>query len=115
MNAVTGTVLLIADATTKLTNPDFYLKMVFIVIGVVVLNVMRTRIFADPDLDSAPVHGSRQGPGVALTGRLDGCHHRRPFVGLSRTSVGRHQGPDQQVILLGGQSWRRAGVWAGLS
>ena len=30
VNAATGTVLLAADATTKLTNPDFYVKMVFV-------------------------------------------------------------------------------------
>src|SRR5437660_11997043 len=30
LNAITGTILLIADATTKLTNPDFYVKMAFI-------------------------------------------------------------------------------------
>src|SRR5713226_9688006 len=29
INAITGTTLLIADATTKLPNPDFYVKMVF--------------------------------------------------------------------------------------
>ena len=34
INALTGTILLIADATTKLTNPDFYVKMVFIFFGV---------------------------------------------------------------------------------
>src|SRR2546423_12650077 len=30
VNAVTGTVLLAADATTKMANPDFYVKMGFI-------------------------------------------------------------------------------------
>src|SRR4051812_2204411 len=29
VNAITGTMLLAADATTKLANPDFYVKMVF--------------------------------------------------------------------------------------
>jgi hypothetical protein len=61
INAVTGTVLLIADATTKLTNPDFYVKMVFIALGVVVLARMRKSIFADPQLDKAPVTGSAKG------------------------------------------------------
>jgi hypothetical protein len=55
INAVTGTILLIADATTKLTNPDFYVKMVFVFSGVVVLAVMRRKVFRDPKLDQVPV------------------------------------------------------------
>lgn len=55
INAVTGTILLVADATTKLTNWDFYVKMIFIFIGVWVLYVMRGRVFGDPELDKAPV------------------------------------------------------------
>lgn len=55
INAVTGTILLIADATTKLTNPDFYVKMVFVFAGVVVLIVMRRKVFRNPKLDDAPV------------------------------------------------------------
>lgn len=51
MNLVTGTILLIADATTKLTNPDFYVKMVFVICGVVLLKVMRSKVFGNPDLD----------------------------------------------------------------
>ena len=34
VNAATGTVLLIADAATKLTNWDFYVKMAFVFAGV---------------------------------------------------------------------------------
>ncbi|MEQ1946502.1 MAG: hypothetical protein ABL995_04900 [Bryobacteraceae bacterium] len=55
LNAITGTVLLVADATTKMTNWDFYVKMVFITIGTVVLAKMRTVVFADPNLDKAPI------------------------------------------------------------
>ena len=61
INAITGTILLIADATTKLTNPDFYVKMVFIAFGLVVLVRMRKRVFGDPQLDVAPVNGSAKG------------------------------------------------------
>ena len=55
INAVTGTGLLMADATTKLRNPDFYVKMVFVFAGVAILQMQRKKVFADPQLDSAPV------------------------------------------------------------
>jgi len=55
LNAATGTLLLMADATTKLTNPDFGVKMAFIFAGVAVLYAMQKRVFADPGLDDAPV------------------------------------------------------------
>ena len=58
INAVTGTILLIADATTKLTNWDFYVKMIFITIGTIVLYKMRKSVFADPQLDKGPVPGN---------------------------------------------------------
>jgi hypothetical protein len=58
INAVTGTTLMIADATTKLTNYDFYIKMVFVFSGVVLLKMMPRGIFATPELDQKPVPGS---------------------------------------------------------
>lgn len=57
INAVTGTVLMIADASTKLTNPVFYIKMVFVFAGVALLVVMRKRVFEGSELDRAPVTG----------------------------------------------------------
>jgi hypothetical protein len=55
INLITGTILLIADATTKLTNPDFYVKMVFVISGVIVLKIMRKKVFGDPNLDQGPM------------------------------------------------------------
>jgi hypothetical protein len=55
VNAITGTVLLIADATTKLTNWDFYLKMVFVFVGVYLFYRMRKSVFGNPELDKGPV------------------------------------------------------------
>jgi hypothetical protein len=55
INAVTGTVMMIADATAKLTNWDFYVKMVFVFSGVYLLRVMRTKVFGNPALDKGPV------------------------------------------------------------
>jgi hypothetical protein len=58
INAATGTVLLMADATTKLTNPDFYVKMVFVFSGVTLLVMMRRKIFRNPKLDEVPLPSS---------------------------------------------------------
>ena len=55
INAVTGTTLMIADATTKLTNPDFGVKMIFVFSGVALLVIMRKKVFRDPELDIKPV------------------------------------------------------------
>jgi len=58
INAVSGTMLLLADATTKLTMLDFYIKMAFVFAGLYVLIRMRRQIFDDPKLDQVPVTGS---------------------------------------------------------
>ena len=48
INAATGLILLAADASTKLINPDFYVKMGFIVLAVINLRILRNRVFQDP-------------------------------------------------------------------
>jgi hypothetical protein len=58
INAVTGSMMLVADATTRLTSLDFYLKMVFVFTGLFLLIRMRRQVFEDPQLDRAPVPGS---------------------------------------------------------
>jgi hypothetical protein len=55
INLITGSILLVADASTRLTNPDFYVKMACVIIGVIVLYIMRKRVFGDPQLDTVPV------------------------------------------------------------
>ena len=55
MNAITGTILLMADASTKLRNPDFYLKMVLVFAGVAIMRTTRTKVFGDPNLDKGPL------------------------------------------------------------
>ena len=47
LNAITGTILLAADATTKLTNPDFGVKMAFIVLAVINQRMIQKRLFGD--------------------------------------------------------------------
>jgi len=55
VNAVTGLILLVADATTKMTNPDFYVKMGFIALALINLQIMRKKVFRDPFVDKKPV------------------------------------------------------------
>jgi hypothetical protein len=55
MNAISGAVLLLADATTKLANWDFYLKMVFIVLALVTVRLIRRRVLDDPLIDKKPL------------------------------------------------------------
>src|SRR5215472_16483664 len=50
INAVTGTVLMLADATTKIPSAVFWIKMAFVFGGVGVLVLIRKRIFAAPEL-----------------------------------------------------------------
>ena len=61
LNLVTGSSLLMADATTKGTNPDFWVKMVFVFCGIVVLKVIRKKVFGNPLLDVAPLPGTAKG------------------------------------------------------
>src|SRR6185369_1749131 len=49
VNAITGTMLLAADATSKMRNPDFGMKMAFIVLAVITQRAIQKRVFADPD------------------------------------------------------------------
>jgi hypothetical protein len=55
LNAFTGVGLLAADASTKGTNPDFWVKMVCVAGGVTMLILMRKRVFRNPGLDTGPL------------------------------------------------------------
>lgn len=57
MNAITGVSIFTKDASTYGRNPDFYIKLVFVAGGVILLAVMRRRVFSDPQLDNGPVPG----------------------------------------------------------
>ena len=54
LNAITGTILLGVDATAKLTNVDFYVKMAFIALAVINLRMLKTQVFRDPLIDKVP-------------------------------------------------------------
>jgi hypothetical protein len=57
VNAVSGTILFVTDATSKLANPLFFVKMVLVFIAVALMIVIRRRVFGAPDLDRGPVAG----------------------------------------------------------
>lgn len=58
VNAVTGTMMLMADATNKLTSLDFYIKMALVFAGMIFLIRMRRDIFENPKLDQVPLSGN---------------------------------------------------------
>ena len=68
VNALSGLALLIADATTKLTNPVFYIKMAFVFLAVVNMVLLRRRVFRNPALDLSPV--AWLGRALAITSLL---------------------------------------------
>ena len=53
--AVSGTALLIADAATKLAQPVFWVKLLFVFLAVGNLWIMRKWVFGDPLLDQRPI------------------------------------------------------------
>jgi hypothetical protein len=54
VNATTGVIMLAADATTKMTNPDFYVKMLCIALALINLQMIRKRVLRDPLVDKQP-------------------------------------------------------------
>jgi hypothetical protein len=54
VNAVTGTILLAADATSKMTNLDFGIKMAFIALAIVTQRMIQKRVLSDPSIDLKP-------------------------------------------------------------
>lgn len=48
MNAVTGAILLVADARRLTANPDFYIKMVFIGLALMSLGLLKAQVFSRP-------------------------------------------------------------------
>jgi hypothetical protein len=55
INAISGTALLMADATTKLTNPVFYIKLIFIALALITMRLLRTKVLQDPLVDQRPL------------------------------------------------------------
>lgn len=61
ITVISGLALLIADAAGKLGQPVFYVKLLFVALGVTTMQLMKTRVFRDPQLDERPF------PGIART------------------------------------------------
>jgi len=55
VTAFSGVTLLIADAETKLRSPVFYIKLVFIILALVNLQLLKKRVLANPDADASPI------------------------------------------------------------
>lgn len=47
INAVTGTVLFVADASTKITQSVFLVKLVFVVAGVITIGLLEAALYRD--------------------------------------------------------------------
>ena len=54
VNTITGVILVAIHATSKLVNPDFYIKMVFIALAIIALQMLKTDVFRDPLIDKIP-------------------------------------------------------------
>ena len=85
LNAATGTALLMASAATRLIDPTFYIKMIFIFAGIGVLRLTRTKVFR-----SLGPGGANQA-GVA---RVQGAHRRHEANRFANFSRGRNRGPN---------------------
>ena len=55
--AASGIILLVAYPTKAFTNPFFYAKLIFVVLGIVQLRVIGRRVLDDASLDMTPVPG----------------------------------------------------------
>ena len=54
LTVVSGTALLSADAVTKLGQPVFYVKLLLVGLGVVTMQMMKSRVLSDPQIDDRP-------------------------------------------------------------
>jgi hypothetical protein len=55
LSAVSGLVLLVAEAEAKLASPVFWFKMAFLALALVNMQVLRKRVFAGPQIDIKPI------------------------------------------------------------
>lgn len=58
VNAFTGVSIFMKDAATYGINLDLYIKLLFVLAGMVLLVVIRRRVFDNPEMDSIPIPGN---------------------------------------------------------
>ena len=58
MTVVSGLGLLVADAATKLAQPIFYVKLLFVGLAVVTMQLIKSRVLDDPQLDDRRLAGT---------------------------------------------------------
>jgi hypothetical protein len=51
VSALSGLALLVADPVTRLTQTIFYVKLLFVALAVINMQMLRTRVFRDPAID----------------------------------------------------------------
>ena len=51
VSALSGLALLVADPVARLTQPIFYIKLLFVALAVINMQMLRTRVFRDPAVD----------------------------------------------------------------
>ena len=79
VNAMTGVSIFMKDAASYGINPDLYVKLLFVLAGMVLLVVIRRKVFNNPAIDSTPVSGGTRAlawaslacwTGAIIAGRL---------------------------------------------
>lgn len=79
LSAVTGVSIFMKDASTYGNNPDFYIKLAFVFVGVALLVVIRKWVLRNPQVDGGPLPGHAKALawasllcwfGATITGRL---------------------------------------------
>jgi hypothetical protein len=55
VTAVSGTLLLVASASTKAPTPVFLVKLAFVVLGAVTLHRLAKQVFRNPQADQSPL------------------------------------------------------------
>jgi hypothetical protein len=54
INAITGTILLAVNATKLTHNPDFYVKLAFIALAVINVQMLKKQVFNSPAEEALP-------------------------------------------------------------
>jgi hypothetical protein len=65
VTALSGLALLIADASTRLASPVFYVKMVFVALALVTLQLTKKTALSGEGVDERPVSGTARALAVA--------------------------------------------------